>query len=56
LTQFLLEHGAIHALSLSGAGSTHLFVQGGLYNVPSERRGHPGIVYERMLPSIGVIS
>lgn len=55
LTQFLVEQGAVNALSLSGAGSTHLFVNGGLYNVPSERRGHHGIIYERMLPSIGVI-
>jgi hypothetical protein len=56
LTHILEQHRAIDALSLSGAGSTHLFVKGGLYNVPSERRGHHGIVYERMLPSIGVIS
>ena len=56
LTQFLKQHGARDALNLSGAGSTHLFVHGGLYNVPSERRGQYGIVYERMLPAIGVIS
>lgn len=55
LTQFLKQQGAINALTLSGAGSTHLFVHGGLYNVPSERRGQHNIVYERMLPSIGVI-
>ena len=52
---FLLEQGAVDALNLSGEGSSHLFIQGGLYNTPSERRGQPGVVYERMLPSIAIV-
>lgn len=55
LTQLLQENGAIHALNLSGEGSVHLFVNSGLYNVPSDRRGQQGVVYERMIPSIGVV-
>ena len=52
---FLREQGAVDALNLSGEGSSHLFVQGGLYSTPSERRGRHGVVYERMLPSIAVV-
>lgn len=55
LTILLKQNGAIHALNLSGEGSTHLFVNSGLYNVPSDRRGQHGVVYERMIPSIGVV-
>lgn len=47
--------GAIYMLNLSGEGSSQLFIHGGLYNIPSERRGHKGVVYERMIPSIGVV-
>ena len=56
LTGFLKQNEVVDALNLSGEGSSHLFVHGGLFNVPSERRGKQGIVYERMLPSIGVVS
>lgn len=52
---FLIEQGAVDALNLSGEGSSHLFVEGGLYNIPAERRGQRGVVYERMLPSIGIV-
>ncbi len=55
LAGLLREAGALDALNLSGEGSCHLFVQGGLANTPSDRRGRPGVVYERMLPSIGVV-
>lgn len=47
---------AMYALNLSGEGSSHLFVHGGLANRPSDRRGHQGVVFERMLPSIGIVS
>ena len=56
LTEWIREAGAVDALNLSGEGSSHLFVQGGLANTPSDRRGRAGVVYERMLPSIGVVS
>ena len=55
LTGLLRDAGALDALNLSGEGSCHLFVHGGLANTPSDRRGRPGVVYERMLPSIGVV-
>ena len=56
IRQLLVEMGASAALNLSGEGSSHLFVQGGLANTPSDRRGQPGVIYERMLPSIGIVS
>ncbi len=56
LVNALKKHGAVDAINLSGAGSSQLFVHGGLTNRPSERRGQPHIVYERMLPSIGVVN
>ena len=52
----LLWAGATDGLNLSGEGSSHLFVRGGLANSPSDRRGQPGVIYERMLPSIGIVS
>ena len=55
VTDFLIGQGAVDALNLSGEGSSHLFVKGGLYNTPAERRGQRGIVYERMLPSIAIV-
>ena len=55
LADWLAAHGAIQALNMSGEGSSHLFVQGGLANRPSDRRGQKGVVYERMLASIGIV-
>ena len=56
LTDLIRQAGAVDALNLSGEGSSHLFVYGGLANTPSDRRGRPGVVFERMLPSIGIVS
>lgn len=56
IRQLLANMGAVDALNLSGEGSSHLFVEGGLANSPSDRRGQPGVIYERMLPSIGIVS
>ena len=55
LADWLGANGAVHALNMSGEGSTHLFVQGGLVNRPSDRRGQKNVVYERMLASIGIV-
>ena len=55
LAEFLADNGAVQALNLSGEGSAHLFVAGGLANQPSDRRGHEGVVFERMIPSIGIV-
>lgn len=49
------DGGAVDALNLSGEGSSHLFVAGGLASLPSDRRGQRGVFYERMLPSIGIV-
>ena len=51
----LQEAGAVDALNLSGEGSSHLFVAGGLANLPADRRGQRGVIFERMLPSIGIV-
>ncbi len=56
VTTWMRAAGAIDALNLSGEGSSHLFIRGGLANTPSDRRGQAGVVYERMLPSIGIVS
>lgn len=56
LTRLLRAAGARDALNLSGEGSSHLFIQGGLANTPSDRRGQSGVAFERMLPSIGIVS
>ena len=55
MAQLLRTAGAVDALNLSGEGSCHLFIDGGLANTPSDRRGQPGVVFERMLPSIGIV-
>lgn len=55
MTELMREEGAVDALNLSGEGSSHLFVRSGLANRPSDRRGQAGVVYERMLPSIGIV-
>lgn len=55
LTNLLRRADAVDALNLSGEGSCHLFVYGGLANTPSDRRGLPGVAFERMLPSIGIV-
>ncbi len=52
----LQEAGTVDALNLSGEGSSHLFIAGGLASLPSDRRGQRGVIYERMLPSIGIVN
>jgi hypothetical protein len=55
LTNELLEAGAIEAINLDGGGSSQLFLEGGLVTRPGDRRGLSGIIYERMIPSAGVV-
>ena len=55
LTEQLLAAGAVAAVNLDGGGSTQLFVEGGLYNSPGDRRGRQGVTYERLVPTIGVV-
>lgn len=56
LTEALLEAGVVEAINLDGGGSTQLFIEGGLATRFGDRRGLPGIAYERMIPSAGVVS
>jgi hypothetical protein len=55
LAQLLEEAGAVDAINLDGGGSTQLFYRGGLATAPGNRFGTPGIQFERMVPSIGVL-
>lgn len=55
LVDILQDAGAVDALNLSGEGSSHLFIAGGMASLPSDRRGQRGVFYERMLPSIGIV-
>jgi exopolysaccharide biosynthesis protein len=55
LADQLHREGAVDAINLDGGGSTQVFVEGGLYNSPGDRRGRQGVTYERMVPTIGVV-
>lgn len=55
LAEQLLAAGAVQAMNLDGGGSVQIFVEGGLYNSPGDRRGRQGVTYERMVPTIGLI-
>lgn len=55
LAEQLHAAGAIQAINLDGGGSTQVFVEGGLYNTPGDRRGRPGVTYERMIPTVGIV-
>jgi hypothetical protein len=55
LAELLAEAGAVDAINLDGGGSTQLFYEGGLVTAPGNRYGLPGVQFERMVPSIGVL-
>jgi len=55
LADLLAEAGAVESVNLDGGGSTQVFFMGGLATVPGDRRGLPGVHYERMVPSAGVL-
>jgi exopolysaccharide biosynthesis protein len=55
LADLLAEAGAVDAINLDGGGSTQLFYMGGLATVPGNRYGMPGVHFERMVPSVGVL-
>jgi hypothetical protein len=55
LAEVLAEAGAVEAINLDGGGSTQLFYRGGLTTTPGNRYGLPGVHFERMIPSIGVL-
>lgn len=55
LAEMLLQTGVVDAINLDGGGSSQLYVYGGMMSRPADRRGRPGITYERMVPSIGIV-
>ncbi len=55
LCEQLLQAGAVDAINLDGGGSATLFVHGGMMSRPADRRGRPGIYYDRLVPSVGVV-
>jgi hypothetical protein len=55
LAKLLAEAGAVDGINLDGGGSTQLFYQGGLATAPGNRYRLPGVQFERMVPSIGVL-
>lgn len=55
LASYLKAAGAVNAMNLDGGGSTQLFVEGGTLTRFGDRRGSPGLVFERMIPSVGVV-
>ena len=55
LAQLLAEAGAVEAVNLDGGGSTQIFFLSGLTTVAGNRLGLPGVHYERMVPSVGIL-
>lgn len=55
LADLLADAGAVEAINLDGGGSTQVFYLGGLTTVAGSRLGLPGVHYERMVPSAGVL-
>lgn len=55
LADLLVDAGAVEAVNLDGGGSTQVFFLGGLATVAGGRLGLPGVQYERMVPSVGIL-
>jgi hypothetical protein len=55
LAELLAQAGAVDAINLDGGGSTQLFYLGGLITTPGSRYRMPGVQFERMIPSVGVL-
>jgi len=56
LAELLADTGAVEAINLDGGGSTQIFFLSGLTTVAGGRLGLPGVHYERMVPSVGLLS
>jgi len=54
LAQLVQESGFKHALNLDGGGSANIQYAYGSLIRGADRRGLPGVIYERMVPSVGV--
>ena len=55
LADLLADAGAVEAINLDGGGSTQVFFLSGLATVAGGRLGLPGVQYERMVPSVGML-
>lgn len=55
LAEICQERGYKHALNLDGGGSATIVFQYGQLTKGADRRGLPGVSYERMVPGVGVI-
>lgn len=55
LAQLAEEHNFKHALNVDGGGSTNIQYMFGQLVRGADRRGMPGVFYERMVPSVCVI-
>lgn len=56
VADYLLSAGAINAVNLDGGGSTQLFYDYGAMLRFGDRRTLRGVIYERMIPSAGVVT
>ena len=56
ITTLLKQGGAVDALNLDGGGSTQAYFQGMQAIVPGDRRGQSQEIFERMVPSVGIVS
>lgn len=55
LAQICQERGYKYALNLDGGGSSSIYFQYGQLTKGADRRGLPGVTYERMVPGVGVV-
>lgn len=55
LADLLRTAGACAAVNLDGGGSTQAYYRTKQVLVPGDRRGVPGQIYERLVPSVGVV-
>lgn len=56
LANLLKNAGVQHAINLDGGGSAQVYYRGGRAIVSGERRGETLVHYDRMVPSVGVVS
>jgi exopolysaccharide biosynthesis protein len=55
MAELALERNYKYALNLDGGGSTNIQYHYGSLLKTADRRGLPGVVYERMVPVLGVL-
>jgi hypothetical protein len=56
LANLMAEMGAVKAVNMDGGGSTQIFFLSGLATTPGGRLGLQSVQYERLVPSVGVVS